>query len=89
MGKDVQIIIAIMAIIIRKAAQITVLTEMEKIVRVIVSTIITETENVPETVLEIIRENVETDVLAAETMEEEMTADVNSPLNLMLRSWSL
>ena len=89
MEKAVQIIIAIMAIIIRKVAQITVLTETEKTARVIVSTIITETENVPETVLEIIRENVETDVLAAETMEEEMTADVNSPLNLMLRSWSL
>ena len=78
-----------MAIIIKKAVPTIVLTEMEKIVRVIVSTIITETENVPETVLEIIRENVETDVLAAETMEEEMTADVNSPLNLMLQSWSL
>ena len=89
MEKADQIIIAIMAIIIRKAAQITVLTETEKIVRAIVSIITMETENAPETVLEIIRENVETDVLAAETMEEEMTADVNSPLNLMLQSWSL
>ena len=89
MGKADQIIIAIMAIIIRKAAEITVLTETEKIVRAIVSIITMETENAPETVLEIIRENVETDVLAAETMEEEMTADVNSPLNLMLQSWSL
>lgn len=89
MEKADQIIIAIMAIIIRKAAQITVLTETEKIVRAIVSIITMETENAPETVLEIIRENVETDVLAAETMEEEMTAGVNSPLNLMLQSWSL
>ena len=78
-----------MAIIIKKAVPTIVLMEMEKIVKAIVSTIITEMQNVQAIVLEIIRENVETDVLGAEIIEEEMTIDVNNPLNLMLQSWSL